>query len=63
VGNLIEDELILELPMVVRHEQCEPLRADAPGGTEDDSAVRKGTLKSALQQWVQGDAPGSDKEQ
>jgi uncharacterized protein len=51
VSALVEDEVILELPMVGRHEQCEGIRsADGAGAAENVKTA--GTLKGALAAWA-----------
>lgn len=37
--ELVEDELVLDLPLVPRHERCEPPRAAHADGMPDDGAV------------------------
>jgi uncharacterized protein len=52
VNELVEDEVILELPMVGRHEQCEVMA----GGDGEDAAGRgegaTAPLKDMLQEWA-----------
>ena len=54
VSALVEDEIILELPMVGRHEQCEAMESGQRKGPPQDDQAAAGTLRSALQEWARG---------
>ena len=60
VETLIEDELVLELPMVARHTDCEPIESNAVAGS---AGARPRGLVIALQEWTRNRRGNSGKEQ
>jgi uncharacterized protein len=56
VGTLVEDELILELPMVGRHEVCEAVRlGEERGSPSEGEQTERNPLMNALREWTRKD--------